>query len=455
MSTHMLEVNGRQLLARDSGHVSNSSDWFTVTGVCLVVWLTVFATFTLPGRGHLAAGEIDMVAKIKIASRLFSIMLLGWLVFAELRKEYVLAIVTRYWLWGLFVGWAILSTLWSPLRATSLGQAAGQLLLMLLSMSIAICSRRRANIDRIAFHSLVAIGFYCLIYGVGGLFIGNAETLSRSSENQFVHPTALAAAAGLGCLLATCLITMSNNMNLKAASLLVLPVLLIALIAAHNRTSLLITPVLCVLVIVVRGKSHLLAAGSLVIAFCGTLYLTVDPGFVAVEQALGSSVQFLERGQSTSEITELSGRAEMWSKMWKSYLEAPLIGHGYMVCSASGTLYVWYSEMNHTAHNVVLQALVSTGFIGATIYILWNLNVLVMLGSCVRYARNDSLVPVTVVAVGVWFAIWCMLNESMLGPVRPESVVYALAVGLVVGQFHFYRTNTDSNSASSVMEENK
>ena len=306
--------------------------------------------------------------------------------------------------------------------------------LLFLSIAIAMCVR--SGLNQILFHTLLALAMYCLVFGVGGILISGSAALSRSTDSQLVHPTAVAAAAGLGIVLATCQALMSNKWSLRTLSVLTLPLFFMVLFAAHNRTSLITTPLVCISVILFRGKSYFLAAAGLALTFIGTLYLVADPGLIVVEDLFGSSIQFLERGQSAGQITELSGRAEMWSKMWTSFLDSPLVGHGYMVCSETGTLYVWYAEMNHTAHNVVLQALVSTGLVGAGIFIFWNFKILAMLVSGSENPKPKAQIPVTVVAVGAWFAVWCLLNESMLGPVRPESALYAVATGLVVGWVH-------------------
>ena len=164
-------------------------------------------------------------------------------------------------------------------------------------------------------------------------------------------------------------------------------------------------------------------------------YLIVDPGLTLVDAFLGSSVDFLHRGQSTGELTELSGRSEMWAKMWKSYLDSPIVGHGYFVCSSTGELYVWFTTQNHTAHNAILQSLVTTGLVGFLIFILWHISLFLMLIkttiSKLTSPVNQCLVP----PILLWFVCWCLLNSSILGPVRPESVVYAITVGLLVGQY--------------------
>ena len=98
-------------------------------------------------------------------------------------------------------------------------------------------------------------------------------------------------------------------------------------------------------------------------------YYTVDPGFELVQSSLEGATTVAKRGNS-EDLRDYSGRTEMWATVWDSFLEAPLRGHGYFVSSSSGELFVWNIWANWTAHNMVLQALVSTGIIGAAVLLL-------------------------------------------------------------------------------------
>lgn len=410
-------------------HESSMVFWVSV-----IVWLTVFATFSIPGRDQLAEGEIDIVAKVKILVRAISIVVLGWFAFSHFRGRQTQRIVFSFLPWIVFALWAILSTLWSPMRGITLGQAGGQVALILLSICIAISFRRGA--EMYLFQAVIALACYCAIYGVGSLLFPGSIDLSRSSNLQIVHPSAVGATASLGLVMMTALLVSSRWRWVKPVGAITIPIFTIAQLASHNRLGLVLAVFICAALVIAKGQSFRLAAASVVIAIVGSAYMLFDPGLVLVEEAMGSSVDFFQRGQTTTQLTELSGRDEMWTKMWKSYLGAPIIGHGYFVCSSRGTLYVWYTEQNHTAHNMVLQALVSSGLIGLMIFGVWHLQVVrLYLVSLARKWQTQEL-SVLAPALFIWCFGWAMLNSFVLGPIRPESAVYATIIGLVVGQYH-------------------
>ena len=412
----------------------------------LLIWLNVLVTFNQPGRQDVGLRGIDSVALLKVLVRMLSVTVFGWIVFARLRTRLMRQIVSIHSVWVLFVGWAILSTAWSPLKSFTLGQAGGQLTLVLLSACVAI---RFEHINRYWLNCLLALFLYCSVFGLGTLMMPDTMAVERSSSDSIVHPTALGAAGSLGVILCVGLCLASKSRSLQYASIATVPACLIALIVAHNRLALILTLLIGVTLFVVKGKSHLLAIICVAFSGLGAIYILLDPGLVLVEAALGSSVDFFNRGQSKLQLTQLSGRAEMWSKMWESYLDSPLIGHGYLVSAKTGKILVWHQETNHTAHNIALQALVSTGIIGLVLFAIWILKIAQMVWSIwirsTNHVQQDlkssfpefSILPF---AIMVWFLGWTFLNESILGPIRPESVVFAIATGAIAGRHHFLRS---------------
>jgi O-antigen ligase len=188
-----------------------------------------------------------------------------------------------------------------------------------------------------------------------------------------------------------------------------------------------ITLVTCCICIVLSGRRGLIGFSMLAASIIGLAFLLTDPGFSSVDDAVG----FLKQDQSNAELGSLSGREEMWTAMWKSYQESKWIGHGYFVSSSRGSIEVWYKEGNWTAHNVVLQTLVSTGLIGAfllTAGLVWPLMRLVFRKSL---DRDMEQFKKFIAIMFLRYACWGMLNESFVGPLQLESVVFFILIGLV------------------------
>lgn len=151
-------------------------------------------------------------------------------------------------------------------------------------------------------------------------------------------------------------------------------------------------------------------------------------------------VGYIKRGQSIEQLRGISGRAELWQAVWQEFEKSPALGHGYFITSANGRLDVWDGPANHDAHNLILQVLVSTGVIGGAM-LIWALgSIVVGLLQLFRlqprpfaaYDGSDVFFRLSCVVM-LWYAGWCQGCASFLGPVRPESVVFFLLLGVLAG----------------------
>jgi O-antigen ligase len=183
-------------------------------------------------------------------------------------------------------------------------------------------------------------------------------------------------------------------------------------------------------------------------------YLCIDPGLRFSDTVLDKFEQFTSQGQTQSQLGNFSGRNEMWEKIWDSYLQSPLIGHGYFVSSATGRLLVWDEWGNWTAHNLWLQCLVTLGVVGLLLFtigigcVAWP--VLRKLGS---RDRSQHRLALLLTLIGVWFLGWGTLNESVFGPLAPESVMFALTLGLGAALANQASSSRTDDSASGELRE--
>ncbi|MEL6897579.1 MAG: O-antigen ligase family protein, partial [Planctomycetota bacterium] len=165
--------------------------------------------------------------------------------------------------------------------------------------------------------------------------------------------------------------------------------------------------------------------------------IIVDPGFSAIDNAIGGASNYFSRGQSSNQLQEVSGRGEMWRAVYGEFEKSPMIGCGYFVTSEKGRIFVWGIHANHDAHHLILQAMVSTGLIGAGLLVISILRSAVSLVSVLRTSfplidgcgdpRRFLLI------IPIWFLGWTQGCTSFLGPIRPESVVFAVVLGLLTG----------------------
>jgi O-antigen ligase len=268
---------------------------------------------------------------------------------------------------------------------------------------------------------------------VGGYVAPNILGLGRAGAGAF-HPTNAAATASLALVL---IVSSRVLFQWQWARWLLWPsvaVHSVALLVAHNRASLLITLPVIGGIVLLNAAAHwrwlLLTAGSLAAA----AYIALDPGFSLVRHTGGEIAHYMARDQSVKQLTELSGRQEMWSAVWDSFLDSPWLGHGYFVSSETGSIKVWYVWANWTAHNFWLQVLVGTGIIGALLLTWALITYLLRLAGAYREGVGLRRLVALGCAVLAWQTGWGLTNESFVGPQQAESIVFFVVLGLVIGR---------------------
>jgi O-antigen ligase len=204
---------------------------------------------------------------------------------------------------------------------------------------------------------------------------------------------------------------------------------------ANNRMSLAITFAVLTPLACWVGDRGWRAILGVVICAGATVYVIADPSLTWLGGIFDIVGRYTSRGQTAEQLAALSGRTEMWTAIWESYLQSPWIGHGYFVTSSTGELYVWFTWANWTAHNLWLQTLATTGLVGAAL-LAWGLlkAAACLIGGLVRQGVDRRLAGILGVTLA-WHAAWGLANESFVGPVQPESVVFFVIIGAAIGLF--------------------
>jgi O-antigen ligase len=381
-----------------------------------------------------AEAGLDASALLKVACRAAAMGVLAVVVactFSDVRRG---PVIRQLLPWLTFGAWAVVSTAWSPLQMFSIGQAVSLLILLTLSYCTAVVARRMSDASCILMYICLGLLLLSTVLIVAHVVSPGTFSESRTKVTGGLHPTNVAATAGLGLVL---IVAARLGFAWRWTRWLIWPSLVIhsgALLFALNRASLLVTTLVVGGIILLYASAVwrwlLLTSAS----FACAIYIAVDPGFLLVTQGGGAVATFVARDQSVQQLSELSGREEMWTAIWDSYLRSPWVGHGYFVCSETGSLKVWYEWSNWTAHNFWLQVLVGTGIIGGAL-IAWALTSYTVRLVCARgqgvgLRRLSSLG----IAVLVWQTLWGLTNESFAGPLQAESIVFFAVLGCVTGR---------------------
>lgn len=205
------------------------------------------------------------------------------------------------------------------------------------------------------------------------------------------------------------------------------------LVLSANRLSFLVNTIVLLAVCYRYGSRLIVSLIVSVICSVGAIYILIDPTFSGFALVGSEVLSYASRGQDASQLSALSGRAEMWEVQWKSFLESPMIGHGYFVTSREGQLYVWYNWANYTAHNLVLQVLVTTGVVGFCLFVVSLVYPYTKAANYLRRRDGDPQLGNFLGLAGIWYLGWSLMNESITGPVQPESVVFFVLLGFAIG----------------------
>ncbi len=331
-----------------------------------------------------------------------------------------------------FGAFGVVSVAWSPEKSTSIVQVASFVTLLLLAWLVAIYWSSEMDISRI----LRFASFVLMFISLGLIVLHFADprvaALTRDSSGLF-HSTMSGSAASLAVVtLFSCHFIWGWGWTKQ----LLLPATVIhvgTMMIGGNRLSLALALLVCGVAFLLTSKIISIAWAMLAAAVVGIGYLCLDPGLLMSDSLVEKLNQFTVQGQSQHELGSFSGRTEMWEKMWDSYLKSPLIGHGYFVTSPTARIFVWGEWGNWTAHNFFLQVLVTLGAVGLLMLVAgigvvaWP--VLKKLGGHDRAQYRSALL---LALMGMWFLGWGTLNESFIGPLSPESVMFALLLGFGV-----------------------
>ena len=349
----------------------------------------------------------------------------------------------------LYVAYAIISTSWSALPAVTLQQSVTLLMLLMLGVTIGLSWRSVEDTSKLL--RRVTVVMTCLATGLLVLRLGAPQygALTKDASGVF-HSTAAGAMSSVTVMV---LLLSALLWGWKWSRQMLVPGLLIhttLLVIAGNRLSLGLCLLLGCGAVTVYLPKQRVAALAIACGILGTMYLALDSRLTVFRDSVGEVGVFASQGQSRRSLESLSGRAEMWEAMWKSYLDSPLVGHGYFVTSAGGEVYVWHEWGNWTAHNWTLQLLVTTGAIGGVLLIgglLW-----VAMAVATKY-RFDPRLAQFLGVLFLWYLGWGMLNASYLGPLQPESIVFAVVLGLAVSMLLREDTFASEDTSASLGSE--
>lgn len=182
---------------------------------------------------------------------------------------------------------------------------------------------------------------------------------------------------GLGAIMAMLMYRLTTKRSMRFFHGLMLVSMVVALFLTNSRSSIVGFVVAMFSAAVVMGSVGLM--GVLLIGLL-TSMLGVALFYPGLSDAImGGLASLFSRSGQISELTTLTGRHVIWEACWKLFTDQPIFGYG--LGSIRVVLPLAYSDAwgntVGTAHNLVLESLVSVGLAG-------TLPLLILIGICVH-----------------------------------------------------------------------
>lgn len=404
------------------------------------VWVMVFFSFTRPGRPT-ASAIADPIALFKLLSCGAVVSLAAWYLSLTLQMNRTRRLMSQVLPFAAFFMWSVLTVTWSPNKMVSVSQLISLLSLYAVCVCTMIGCRTQREMARIFVHLCLAVfAVNCLLLAVH-LVNPQLSGLDRTETglagaNGLIHPTAGGANAALCIMLVFCGALIWRE---RTVAKYFMPIVIVAsavLFFAASRTALAMVSLTLPLAVLIG--TNLREKGMLLVGCCvaAIVFMLVDPGFAVVDRFAEKATDIARRGETTKQLATFNGRSAMWAAIWDEFKKSIVLGHGYAITSERGEFFMWEKTQNHSAHNLPLQILVSTGVIGASL-LTWAFAKSMVPAFLIEPANNHlARIRRTVLLIFVWYVGWTQLCISFMGPLRTESVVFFVLLGILIATWH-------------------
>lgn len=408
-------------------------------------WLLLLTIFSVAGRD--ASTATSLFSYVKVAIRCGLLVILTYWVLkrgGSIADKRVLRVFLPF---VLFSTWCIISTLWSALPWTTISYCSSLILLLLLAVATAMAASTTDILETIIKHVSAGMLLFAVVFLIIYFFFPSFELMDvRGNGDQgddgakeLLHHNVVASTASVGLVILMAARVLWNwswtTAHLRIAIFAYPALLFLAGGRMATGLALLFSSVLFF------ARPSRLRVGSFLVFVGGILavggVLTISgvlenqPELRILSEHINKFI-FADRPESA--LYDLSGRAKLWSALWSSFTDSPLIGHGFGVTSASGKINVWHTEGNIVAHNLFYHVAITTGVIGLFLF-LWSLLSLARLWTHqIRYgvpaAQRIGLFAVIIFA---WYMLWGLTTISFMKPIRPQVIVFFLIIGVAAG----------------------
>lgn len=323
-------------------------------------------------------------------------------------------------LYAIFIGIAILSTVWSEGRVATLGKSFELTMGLLTVMAVAAQPNASQSLRRLFFLTLMFVGALLSIILMGYVFNPSQfRSYILLKQNWILTggpiPVASNAISRFGALLSTVALAyllkrrrslgeraLAGTLFLYAATF---PVL------AEGRTGI---------------TALVISATVLVLLQRPVLGLIFSlPIVLLMTQNLEVLWEFFRRGQNFEQLSGLSGRVDWWRAGFEVLMQAPYTGYGFGVGGRVAFAQI-QREGTSGLHNGFLETAVGVGLLGFAVWLA--VFVSVMLGSAWHLTRGRQL---EVFAVAITLCLATILSSGAGGWMSTELGLFFILMALL------------------------
>lgn len=214
--------------------------------------------------------------------------------------------------------------------------------------------------------------------------------------------------------------------------------MLVALLLTNSRSTILGLIGAMVLSYFVAGNLSII--GLLAILLVGTAGMGV-----MLQPELGKSfmrafAELFARSGSVQEITSFTGRSQIWEACWQLIQEKPLIGYGFgsVRVEIPKVFFDQWGNTAATAHNFVLESLISVGLVGTLplimvfVMVSWGIWHNVVGTQAAKLPPKDADLAMCTFRVLTMFWLHALVERAFAGMASPSTVTLGVCTATCV-----------------------
>ncbi|MFN4266214.1 MAG: O-antigen ligase family protein [Aquabacterium sp.] len=405
------------------GYVMNPPAWL-ILALFSLVYLAQDVTFKNPQGG----GDLQTIIKGGLAFALMALSLYTGL------KPAWRSPVLRIWL--AYAIFAMCSAVYSSMVILAIGSGIALL-------AVALASARISEKTEHLQWTWQSVYWGSLLVAIGSLLLmGISSSMARDISDATGYrlrgitgsANALGPMVGIGLLTVPLMLKLASTPTRRWLFIGSALVLIATLALARSRSS--IIGVLGGFVIVFAITRRHTIWSILIGLLTASLALIVVAQPRAINALLGSLTKLISRSGDVAELTTFTGRADIWQASWRLIENKPWIGYGLgsIRIELPKVFQDEWGNIYTTAHNFLLESLISVGIVGTTLLLICFVWSTIGLTRKIRQqatAGTDSAITaiqITALRCLVFLWLYAMMEKAFAGTVSPVTVVLGLCI---------------------------